>query len=107
MGLQHPIDIYRRKGDCVIDWMHTSFYTGAIDGTNLFSYRSHMKKPLPLSPRVVFVIYWTFKYIVSFSLGVVGDIGAWAGTSSATSLCWLVVPIYYLRCPTLMSFSAK
>ena len=107
MGLQHPIDTCRRKGDCVIDWMHTSFYKGVLDGTNLFFYRSRMKKPSPLSPRVVFVIYWTSVYIVNYSLGVVGDIGAWAGTSSVVFLCWLVVQKYCLRCPILMSFFAK
>ena len=47
MRLQHPIEIYRREGDCVVDWTHTSFCECALDGANPFSYRTRTKQPLP------------------------------------------------------------
>ena len=67
MRLQHPIEIYRREGDCVVDWTHTSFWECALDGANPFSYRTRMKQPLSLPSRAVLVIYWTSVYIVNDS----------------------------------------
>ena len=68
MRLQNLIDIYERESDYVVDWTHTSFYEGALDITNMLSYRSRVEQPSPLPPRVVFVIYWTSVYIVNDNL---------------------------------------
>ena len=65
MRLQHLIDIYWMEGNYVNDWMHISFYEGALDGTNPFSYRSCVNQPSHLPSRVVFVIYRTSMYIVN------------------------------------------
>ena len=67
MWLQHPIDIYRRKGDLSFIG-HTSFYEGVLDEANLFFCSSRMKQHFPLPPRVVLVIYWTSVYIVNDNL---------------------------------------
>ena len=69
MWLQHLIDIYWREGDSTVDWTHTSFCEGALDGTNPFSYRSCAEKPSYFPPRAMFVIYWAFVYIVNDSTG--------------------------------------
>ena len=65
MRLQQLIDIYWREGDCVVDWTHTSFYEAALNEVNPFSYRSHAEQPSPLPPRTIFIIYWTFVYIIN------------------------------------------
>ena len=53
------------EGNCVNDWMHISFYEGALDITNPFSNRSNVNQPSPLQSKVVLIIYWTSMYIVN------------------------------------------
>ena len=65
MRLQHPIEIYWKEGDCVVDWTHTFFYECALDGTNIFSYRSRAGQPLSLLPRAIFFIYRASVYTVN------------------------------------------
>ena len=67
MLLQHPIDIYWRESDCVVNWMHTSFSECVLDRVNSFSYRSRTEQLPPLLPRVMLVIYRTSVYIVNDS----------------------------------------
>ena len=69
MQLQYPIDIYWREGDCVVDWMHTSFYEGVLNEVNPFFYRSRVEQSSPLPPRTMLIIYWTFMYIVNDNFG--------------------------------------
>ena len=66
-ALQHPIEIYWREGDCVVDWTHTFFYECALDGTNIFSYRSRAEQPLSSLPRAMFFIYRASMYTVNDS----------------------------------------
>lgn len=65
MLLQHPINIYRNEGDCVVEWTHTSFYEGALDGANPLFYKNCMKQPSPLLPKAMLIIYWTYVYIIN------------------------------------------